>query len=259
MSQAESKCFPTLEGGPVLVMAHFDALAEHQRAEYQSWLDADENARYGRLAKPLVADCFLAGRAIVKQFIAEIRGSTPAKIKLAVPPSGKPQLAVSLPFSHSVASAVHFSITHKFSLLAVVFSMVSVGVDLEPVMSVDKINIARRFFTSKEADYLQALDDVARKDYFTRLWVLKEAEVKRQGSALAKLLGQVAFCVDDNRIQCHGNSGDGHYQLYQLRDRGVKHYLAIASSAGHSEMRHSLWGLPLAKFEKQEMSLVASC
>lgn len=240
---------------PTMVAVCLDELGLTHRSLYLSWLDESERSRYNAMASPKTANCFLAGRAIVKQSIADFLGTRPADIELTVAPSGKPELA-SVTGTDNIPS-LHFSISHKYPLLVVGFSLAPVGIDFEPILLMDRTDIARRFFTTIEADQLLALDQDSRKDYFTRIWVLKEAEVKRRGSSLAELLSTVAFIVEDDVIRCQGAAEEGHFQLFEMTDWGQHGYLALASSVRFPGIPFALTGLPVAGYKEIKIVKVA--
>src|SRR6185312_10744716 len=72
-----------------------------------------------------------------------------------------------------------------------------VGVDLERIDRVlDAGNLARRFFSKREAAALDALPEPERATAFLRLWTCKEAVLKALGAGISFGLDRVAFDLD---------------------------------------------------------------
>ena len=78
---------------------------------------------------------------------------------------------------------------------------IELGVDLErPRPRPRAHDLARRFFTPAEADWLQAMPVDARDLAFVRLWCLKEAVLKAHGRGLAFGLHRLAFGERDGSL-----------------------------------------------------------
>jgi len=193
------------------------------------WLDDHDRQRYYRFTNPETAHCFLTGRTIVKQFIADQLRQDPQQIRLVLSDQGKPELAPRTAGANR--PVVHFSISHKLSRLVIGFSWSPLGIDYEPLILANKMKIARRFFTQIEVAHLESLNPLDRDGYFTKIWVLKEAEVKRQGSSLASILGSIGFTVDAGHIQCHGHADSVFYQLLRVDDPRWAGEFAVATTA----------------------------
>lgn len=79
-------------------------------------------------------------------------------------------------------------------LLVVLGHGLQVGVDLEWRRPRTRaLELARRYFTAAEADWLDALGEVVREDAFLRLWCAKEAVLKAHGHGLAFGLDRLEF------------------------------------------------------------------
>lgn len=261
-----------------VVVTSLAEISSRQRTIYLQWLDGEELSRYQGFRNRISADCFLLARAIVKHTLAGYLQLSPNEVSITLSAQGKPALLQ----QSSYLPAIHFSISHKLNRVMVGFSSELVGIDFETLIRMDKMGIARRFFLSEESDRLQALDADARNDLFTKIWALKEAEVKRQGRTLAEMLGTVGFVIDGRNIQCHGLQEPAQFQLFQLADRvddkardskDSKHkerdmrknqagiaggYLALASSSSSSSPPMCFQGLPLAGYEKVDLIPLAS-
>ena len=71
------------------------------------------------------------------------------------------------------------------------------GVDLERIdRRLDAHDLARRFFSRREADALDALGEDRRATAFLRLWTCKEAVLKALGAGISFGLDRIAFDLD---------------------------------------------------------------
>lgn len=77
----------------------------------------------------------------------------------------------------------HFNISHAGKWVACVFDNEPVGVDIEMIKHID-LDIAKRFFTKSEYDYVQKWNDDRKVERFFQLWTLKESYVKAKGEGL---------------------------------------------------------------------------
>lgn len=93
-------------------------------------------------------------------------------------------------------SEFHFNISHTRNAIAVAFSDNEIGVDVEPVQSVD-LAISNRFFTSSEQDYISSHENS--NHAFYEVCTKKEAYIKYTGSGLSAPLK--SFNVLDSQIR----------------------------------------------------------
>lgn len=69
----------------------------------------------------------------------------------------------------------HFNISHTRNAIAVVVSNKPIGVDIERIGEAD-IEIAKRFFTDNEFNYITALSE-SQNESFYKIWTKKEAYI----------------------------------------------------------------------------------
>lgn len=104
--------------------------------------------------------------------------------------------------------AVHMSVSHAASTLAVAFSDSLVGIDIERLRRRDE-GVMRRLFSADEAQ--AAVDD----ESFMHLWVRKEAYAKWTGVGLGEYLA------------------DGTYRTRVVSSRRGALFLAVAGESDH--------------------------
>ena len=108
-------------------------------------------------------------------------------------PSGQPELA-----DGQGDSSLCFNISHSGDWLALALARdVAVGVDIEQRRELKRAgDLARRYFSSKEAEHLAALAEPERSAHFFRLWTAREACIKAMGSSLARSLGELELAPE---------------------------------------------------------------
>jgi 4'-phosphopantetheinyl transferase len=133
--------------------------------------------RHGAPAEPLV-----------RAWLSQPLGADAPTLRFARDARGRPSLA-----------APHAGIDVNWShsgdgLLMAYGAGVQVGVDLEILRPRPRaLELARRFFTAREADTLGVLPDSAREQAFVRLWCAKEALLKAHGHGLSFGLERLEF------------------------------------------------------------------
>ena len=93
-----------------------------------------------------------------------------------------------------------FNLTHaREQVLIAVAREQAVGIDLERVdREIEIDDIARRYFSTAEADAIEALAPERKLAAFLRLWTCKEAVLKALGEGISFGLDRVAFALDAN-------------------------------------------------------------
>lgn len=167
----------------VLELMWFD-LDDAERARRRPWLTEAELARADRYVTPLHGARFIAARSTLRELLAQRLGCHPAQVRFEYGAKGKPALP-GLPF--------HFNLSHSGNYALVgIHPESELGVDIEGERpSIQGPGIARRFFTAREAAWLDGHAPAAQPHAFCRLWTCKEAWMKAEGQGMALPLNQV--------------------------------------------------------------------
>ena len=107
--------------------------------------------------------------------VAKNAGLSPAEIGISHDEKGKP-FCKGLPIS--------VSLSHSGAHIAVAVGQSAVGVDVERKRKFS-LAVSRRWFQTKEHEFLTSLPEEERARAFFRLWTLKEAALKYTGEGLA--------------------------------------------------------------------------
>lgn len=171
------------------------ALAPNQVHVWRAWLDVAPDALRRRAAALTQAEReraatfrlardgarFAAAHGALRAILARYCGVSPAGIRLAAGPYGKPLLAD--------GGGLAFNLSHADDLmLCAVAQDRAVGIDVERVRDdlADR-EIAARVLSPREAAVLAAVPDRRRTEVFFDLWTRKEAYAKGLGIGLTVL------------------------------------------------------------------------
>ena len=175
----------------------FPALGEEEVHVWRVWLDEVDaspdvlsTAEQQRAARFLLEEPrhhYVAGRTMLRKYLAGYLGIEPRAVPIENRAGGKPFL--SPPYS-----SLAFNVSHSRGLALFAFSRRrEIGIDVEAHReSVDACAIARRFFTAAEARAIESLDTEGGRALFYRMWTLKEAYGKGTGGGLGSALSAPA-------------------------------------------------------------------
>ncbi|WKD49927.1 4'-phosphopantetheinyl transferase family protein [Microbulbifer spongiae] len=156
-----------------------------------SLLSKEELSRLHQMLSTRRKTQFLAGRLLVRVFIAEHFACEPEKVNLA---------AVAPTFaSCGGAHLANISISHSADYLAVAIGKDMLGIDYElEYPSRDWLAIAQSCFHDEEVSWLQKQPKSVLAQEFLRIWTTKEALSKCSGEDLGKLLTTIPIINDVN-------------------------------------------------------------
>ncbi|HEY7838265.1 MAG TPA: 4'-phosphopantetheinyl transferase superfamily protein [Terriglobales bacterium] len=155
-------------------------LAPAAVAGLRGLLPAEECARADRFLMPEHGRRFTVAHARLRALLAARLHAAPRELRFTHGPQGKPALE---------GAPLHFNLSHSagYGLIGI-HPQRELGVDIEIERAqLDVLGLARRFFTAREAAWLAALPDEARRRGFSRLWTCKEAWLKADGRGMAVL------------------------------------------------------------------------
>lgn len=162
----------------------------------------DKNQRYYKkedrcrgLGAGLLLEYGLRRRGLT--LLEDVRGKRRAALELGQ--QGKPGLRN--------VTGLHFNLSHAGDYAAAVFSETAVGIDIERIGEA-KLDLARRFFTGEECEFLESLTgrDTADRE-FIRIWTRKESYIKAVGRGMSLPLD--SFSVLEQKVY-----GEQTYHLY---------------------------------------------
>ncbi len=150
-------------------------------ARLYATLTPEERTRSARFRFERDQQRFIVARGVLRDLLGRYLQARPSQISFVYNAFGKPDL------SPEFANRLKFNLSHSagFALIAIATAS-NVGVDLEYIQAQsDYADIARRFFSAAEVDYLNALPNHLYAETFFSCWTKKEAYVKACGEGLA--------------------------------------------------------------------------
>jgi 4'-phosphopantetheinyl transferase len=157
----------------------------------------------------------IAAESLARAWLAPLLGCTADALAIGRDGHGRPRLGE--PFSDWDVNWSHSGA----GLLVALARRQRVGIDLEWLRPRPAaLQLARRFFAAREAQWLASLAASGREHAFLRLWCAKEAVLKAHGRGLAFGLDRLVFTCVDGRLQlsdCDPALGPAsHWRLLEL-------------------------------------------
>jgi 4'-phosphopantetheinyl transferase len=183
---------------------------------------------------------------VLRDLLGRYLQTQPDQISFVYNTFGKPDLGPEF------GNRLKFNLSHSADLALIAIAAASnVGVDLECIRAQpDYADIARRFFSAAEVDYLSALPSHLYAEAFFSCWTKKEAYLKACGEGLARPLN--SFSVPLTTVPAHtpvdlrlgSNAPCRRWSLYTLRPApGYAGALALEGSG----WRLSQWQWTMAQ------------
>lgn len=98
------------------------------------------------------------------------------------------------------APELHYNLTHAGSYAACIISDMPCGIDMEGNRKVNDAT-ARRFYSEEEYAWMETAEDKEEKvDRFFRLWTLKEAYTKAEGTGIFRGIRKVQLIPNEGRL-----------------------------------------------------------
>jgi 4'-phosphopantetheinyl transferase len=158
----------------------WSAPLREERPEHYQLLSTAEREQAARFSHARSRLHFVAGRAVLRQILADYLDRDPAAIEFKFGKHGKPHLA------DEADTGLRFNLSHsgELAVLAVARGR-AVGVDVEQISAQRATHdIAQRFFSPNESAALRALPAELRVPAFFRCWTCKEAFIKLIGDGM---------------------------------------------------------------------------
>lgn len=223
---------------------------------YRALLSADDRTLYERAKHPRRINEILVGRALIRTTLSRYAAVDPRAWRLAFNAHGCPRID-----PPPDAPGLVFNLSHTEGLIAcAVARAAELGVDVEWThRGRSMLEIADRFFSSRELADLRALPEPARQeDRFFDLWTLKESYIKARGLGLSLPLEKFGFLLapgSEPRLYVDPELGDdaASWRFFQLSPTD-EHRAAVAVRGGPSKLV-TRWTIPLAAGDAPPLAL----
>jgi 4'-phosphopantetheinyl transferase len=165
----------------------------------------------------------------------------PDQLQFETQPQGKPVLITASSFP------IQFNVSHTRGVAFIALTTQhAVGIDVEWIdRKVQDRDIAERYFSTRESEYLASLAPPERTHQFFSYWTCKEAYLKMQGRGIAEGLAQCEITMNPDQLQvglahvnqkCQGED----CSLYRITS-GSGHVGAVAIACPSAQVSYWNW------------------
>jgi 4'-phosphopantetheinyl transferase len=162
-------------------------------AFFSQLLSPDELLRTKKYKGEHLQHNFIINRGFLRVILAKYLSINGKQIKFIYNQKGKPYL------SDNSQSNIQFNLSHKNQYTIYAISQDNLGIDIEIIKpNIEVENIAQRFFTKEEFNYISQLQKAERLEYFFQLWTAKEAYLKSIGEGLSGGLNSINLWKKNN-------------------------------------------------------------
>ncbi|MCP1187364.1 4'-phosphopantetheinyl transferase superfamily protein [Paenibacillus sp. 1781tsa1] len=188
---------------------------------FLSQVSAERRAQASRFVRQADAYRSVLGEILTRVTLSKLTGLRSHELSFTRNSYGKPSL------SHH--SDVPFNVSHSGDWIALISGGADeLGVDVEKIAPID-MQIAERFFSPTESQFLAAVPVDRRLETFYRLWTLKESYIKAVGMGLSIPLDSFAILPDEGGVWHCEQAAEYRFHSHRL-DEG--HMLAACSAGG---------------------------
>ena len=164
-------------------------------AEMILHLSDDEQGRAAKLKIQQKKDQFVITRALLRLLLSTNLGKDSQDIVFSYEQHGKPTIEDKIN-----DKAIEFNISHSGDYALIAMSLENkVGVDIEEInSSIDYQSLSKRFFSDKEKNELQSLENDRQCDAFYRIWARKESFIKATGKGVSFGLDRFSVPLEES-------------------------------------------------------------
>ncbi|MDI6687881.1 MAG: 4'-phosphopantetheinyl transferase superfamily protein [Desulfobacterales bacterium] len=220
---------------------------------YRSVISENEKRKVNRYVFEKDKHSCLVTRALLRFVLSACTCCDPELFEFIENNYGKPDLKPGL-----VTMPVKFNISHSRNVTACALALGSeIGMDIEDHSRKIDLNIADRFFSKPESEYLRSCPDKDRQEVFFDFWTLKESYIKARGMGLSIGLDKFGFKIDKKNvcINFHESLNASPEQWKFFRFSPVENYkaaISIQSDLKNSFKLHIYRCIPFKEIKKQD-------
>lgn len=124
--------------------------------------------------------------------------------------------------------AIRYNVSHSGNWVVCAVSSAEVGIDVEERKGM-QLEIAKRFFSQREQDYLFSFEKAAQETIFYDIWSLKEAYIKAIGKGLYQPLDEFSVIKKDGGFELITQEGAKDSYFFKQYDIGDDYSLSVCS------------------------------
>ncbi len=210
-------------------------------ARFRHHLSDDECGRAERCRAPHPQYQFIITRSILRILLGRYLGTLPTQIHFKTQAQGKPILV------DPSALPLQFNVSHTRGMALIALTLQhGVGIDVERIdRAIQDRDIAERFFSARESEYLASLPPPERQHQFFSYWTCKEAYLKMQGKGIAEGLALCEMTLDSEYTEfgllpLAQQQRREECSLYRMKV-GEEHVGAIAIATSSAQISYWNW------------------
>ncbi len=207
-------------------------------SHYYALLDPQEQARADRFVFPQHRQNFIIAHAGLRMILADYLKIKARAVSFHHNEYQKPFLSN----THSTQLTFNLSHSDHYALVGV-FMDALIGVDIEKIdLTVECLDIAKRFFHKEESQRIAALDANDRPHYFYQYWTGKEALLKAIGHGFAFGMDKCVLTFNDNQkptVKLLADTQTPHLTWSLLISHAIKQH-TVAVAVAKSEVNWQL-------------------
>jgi 4'-phosphopantetheinyl transferase len=168
-------------------------ITQEQENAKLSLLSGDERERALRFHFPIHRQRYIAARSFLRQILSNYFNTDPTEFIFSYGENEKPHLFIpeNTPFQ--------FNLSHSHEMAVYAFTLDhAIGVDIEKIQPDYNLDVAQRYFSTRENADMLRLSPQDRIPCFYRIWSRKEAIIKAIGKGLSMPLP--SFSVSASNI-----------------------------------------------------------
>lgn len=128
-------------------------------------------------------------------------------------------------------SNVHYNMSHSGDIIACVFNIDQIGIDIELKKKINYLPIIDNCFTKSEKEWIIKKDQNKALESFYLIWTCKEAYFKCLGIGIYKKMKLVEFSIHDKKYY---NIKDGKNRYYLISSEYNRDYILSVCSTNKS-------------------------
>lgn len=186
------KIFPTLELGVIHVWRASLRRSAEETQHFFQLLNPKEQERSAKFVVKNAANSFIVARGILRELLAKYLSVAPRDLVFDQNKYGKLYLQ---------SAPIQFNLSHSHDLSLFAFTLHNpIGIDVEYIRNDYKYaDIAKKFFSTKEATELSALPRSVQLSAFFNCWTCKEAFIKAKGCGMFLALDKFSVEITTKR------------------------------------------------------------
>lgn len=133
--------------------------------------------------------------------------------------------------------AFHFNVSHTGNWVVCIIDTKQVGIDIELMTDIDYEALISLFHPSESQQLKQTTN---KKEYFFKLWTIKESVIKNIGKGLSIPLNSFSICLGQDGISVHFEEEKFNSDEYRVKIYNFQQNYKLAACALHANFPETI-------------------